>query len=53
MIDNIIINDLNAVVAPHIEEYIREDDNIHLTEEGILACAKKVVGVIQKYEGEK
>ncbi len=48
----IIINDLNAFVAPHIEEYIREDDKIHLTEEGILACAEEVVGVIHKYEGE-
>ena len=48
----IIINDLNAFVAPHIEEYIREDDKIHLTDEGIMACAKEVVELIHKYEGE-
>lgn len=43
----IIINDLHAVVYPHIQDYIREDDNIHLTEQGIEACANQVAGVIR------
>ena len=35
----IVINDLNALVTPNIDTYIRKDDNIHLTEAGIDACA--------------
>ena len=44
------INDLHAVVAPHIDEYIRKDDKIHLTEKGTIACAKKVVEAIRAFE---
>lgn len=42
----IIINDLYSLVATDIEKYIREDDMIHLTEEGIDLCAKQVTKVI-------
>ena len=42
----IIINDLHSFVYPNIETYIRKNDNIHLTEEGIQACGKKVAQVI-------
>lgn len=40
------INDLNSLVKPHIYEYIREDDKIHLNEKGIDACADQVVKFI-------
>ena len=39
--------------ALEIQKIPNKDIWIHLTEEGILACAKEVVGVIHKYEGEK
>ena len=44
----IIINDLHSYVYPHIDEYIREDDKIHLTDAGIDACAEKVAEVIRE-----
>lgn len=44
----IVINDLYTLVAPHIDTYIRKDDNIHLTEEGIEACAAQVADFIRK-----
>lgn len=43
----IIINDLYALVASDIDKYIRKDDNIHLTDEGIRVCAKQVADVIR------
>ena len=42
----IIINDLYGLVFPHTDEYIRKDDNIHLTEKGIKACAERVTECI-------
>ena len=42
----IIINDLFSFVYPNIDTYIRKDDHIHLTEEGIYACANRVKDVI-------
>ena len=42
----IIINDLYSLVAQDIEKYIREDDLIHLTDDGIDLCAKQVTKVI-------
>ena len=42
----IIINDLFSLVYPNIDTYIKKDDNIHLTEEGINACANRVKDVI-------
>ena len=41
----VIINDLYALVNADRDRYISED-NIHLTEEGIEACAKQVAEVI-------
>ena len=41
------INDLNGLVKPHLYEYIRDDDKIHLSEKGIDACAKQVVAFIK------
>ncbi len=42
----IIINDLHSLVLENVNEYIREDDKVHLTDAGIDACAKQVVTVI-------
>ena len=41
------INDLNALVKMDVLRYIREDDKIHLSEEGIELCAKQVVKIIR------
>ena len=43
----IIVNDLNAVVKPHIEEYICED-RIHLNEAGAQACAEQLAELIRR-----
>ena len=43
----ILINDLHTLVASDVDRYIRKDDNIHLTEAGIDACARQVVDVIK------
>ena len=43
------INDLNSLVKRDIEKYIRSDDLIHLTEEGIALCAKQVADCIRKF----
>lgn len=41
------INDLHALVMPHLEEYISPEDKIHLTEKGIKACAWQVANIIK------
>ena len=41
------INDLYSVVAPNIDEYIRESDKIHLSEEGARICSEQVVKAIR------
>ena len=43
----IIINDLYQLVSSNIDKYIRKDDNIHLTDEGIDVCAKQVADIIR------
>ena len=43
----IVINDLYSLVEPNIDAFIRKDDNIHLTEEGIRACAEQVARYIR------
>ena len=43
----IIINDLHTLVAADIDRYIREDDMIHLTENGIAVCAQQVANAIR------
>ena len=44
----VVINDLHSVVAPHVDEYIRKDDWIHLTEAGIQACAQQTARIIRE-----
>lgn len=41
----VIINDLNALVRPHIDEYICED-KIHMTDAGKAACGKAVADIV-------
>ena len=43
----ILINDLHSVVVQDTNKYIREDDKIHLTDEGVEICAKKVIEAIK------
>ena len=45
----IVINDLNALVKQDVEKYIRSDDMIHLTQEGIDLCAEQVATYIRKF----
>lgn len=44
----VIINDLYGTVSSDIDKYIRKDDNIHLTEEGIRVCSEQVANIIRK-----
>ena len=46
----VLIDDLHSVVYPKLDEYIRKDDQIHLTEAGIDACAAAVVSSIKQAE---
>lgn len=43
----ILINDLHALVVPHVDEYIRED-LIHLTDAGARACAQQTTCIIRE-----
>lgn len=45
---SVVINDLYRTVAADIDAYIRKDDKIHLTDEGIRVCAKQVAECIVK-----
>lgn len=42
----VIINDLHRLVVKDINRYIRQDDNIHLTDEGAAVCARQVADTI-------
>ena len=44
--EGIVINDLNAFVSTDVYGFIGED-NIHLSEQGIRACAEKVADTIR------
>ena len=44
----ILINDLYSLVAQDVYKYIREDDQIHLTDAGIDVCAEQVVRMIKE-----
>ena len=44
----IIINDLYQLVSSDIDKYIRKDDNIHLSDEGIKVCAEQVADIIRQ-----
>lgn len=48
----VIINDLYNFVLPNVETYIRDDDKVHLTEEGSKACARRVAEVIRQVAQE-
>ena len=43
----VIINDLYGLVVADIDKYIRKDDNIHLTEDGIAVCGKQTADLIR------
>ena len=43
----VVINDLHALTVTDINTNIREDDLIHLTDEGIELCAAQVAAVIR------
>ena len=47
-VSSVIINDLYRLVSSDIDEYIRKDDNIHLSDEGIKVCAEQVADIIRK-----
>ena len=44
----IIINDLYQLVSSDVDKYIRKDDNIHLSDEGIKVCAEQVADIVRK-----
>lgn len=44
----VIINDLYSFVSENIDEYIKDDDKIHLSEAGIDAVAHEVADFIRK-----
>jgi len=46
--NGIIINDLYQLVSSDIDKYIRKDDNIHLSDEGVQVCAEQVADIIRK-----
>lgn len=43
----VIVNDLYSFVQPHIDTYIKTEDNIHLTEEGSAACAEQIAAFLR------
>lgn len=44
----VVINDLHSLVASDMDKYLRKDDFIHLTEEGIKVCAEQVANAIKE-----
>lgn len=46
------INDLHSLMYADIDRFIRKDDNIHLTDDGIRVCAKQVAKVIREAAGK-
>ena len=38
----VVINDLHSFVKPNANDFLRQDDSVHLTDVGIEACAQKV-----------
>ena len=47
--ENVMVNDLGALVSENIEEYISED-KIHLSEKGKELCGKAVANCIRKID---
>lgn len=50
--EGVVINDLNALLLDEKERYIRDTDNIHLTDEGVEICARAVAKLVAS-EAEK
>lgn len=46
---NIPVNDLFSLVMQNRELYLREDDEVHLSEEGVKVCGKQTADFIRKY----
>ena len=46
--EGVMINDLNEIVSRDLDKYLR-GDNIHLSEDGAIACAKAVADCIRKF----
>jgi hypothetical protein len=44
----VVINDLYTPLSKDIDRYISQEDDIHLSEEGIKVCAKQVADIIKK-----
>ena len=44
----VLINDMHTPVAADVDRYIREDDKIHLSEDGIRLCAQLTADSIRK-----
>lgn len=44
----ILINDLYSLLATNTDAYIRDDDKVHLTEEGGKFCAKHIADYIRR-----
>ena len=44
----IIINDLYKLVSSDIDRFIKKEDNIHLTDDGIKVCAQQVADIIKE-----
>jgi len=49
---NVYINDLNGLLRDDIERYIRSDDMLHLTRDGIEVCSKRVLDCIHQLINE-
>ena len=48
----VIINDLHKLTYSDIEKYIRQDDKIHLTDEGKRVCAEETARLIRSIAAE-
>lgn len=44
----VLINDMHTAVSADVNRYIREDDKIHLTEDGIRLCAELTADAIRR-----
>lgn len=44
----VIINDLYGTVIKDVDRYIRKDDAVHLTDEGIEVCSKQIADLIRE-----
>ena len=44
----VIINDLYGLLSKNVDKYIRQDDNIHLSEAGIKVCSRQIADIIHK-----